>query len=230
MINQGLPNELLWAKDFMRSSRFDEIIQAVRDISTNSIETYLDMDQGPTPRHQRMRRGDLDLQPFYILDYISRMSRGPIYDIGCGFNFFKNFYNIIGIDPHSLQADIQASYSLEMATENKGKMDNVFSINAIHFCSSDELKHRVKGFFDMVKPDGYAYLAINVARIFDDVLKFEDLSKDQRSKANEILSNYAKANVLDICEDEVIYWKDTIANKFDSYVNGNIKILARKRA
>lgn len=236
MISKGLPDESVWLDSFVKSQRFDEVVQAVRDMPANTIVTYFDIDSDrkvsakriSTPRFDRMRGGDLDLQPFYILEYISSMSDGVIYDIGCGFNFFKKFYNIIGIDPTSDQADIQAPYDLPMAEENKGKMDNVFSINAIHFCQPNELRPRVRGLFDMVKPRGYAYLAINIARIFEEFLDFDALSEDQKNKANGILSAYAKANVLDICQDEVIYWDDTIANKFDSYMNGNIKILIRK--
>lgn len=236
MINKGLPDESTWMESFVKSQRFDEVVQAARDIPGNTIVTYFDIDvdkkvskeKRSTPRYDHMLGGDLDLQPFYILDYISSKSDGLIYDIGCGFNFFKKFYNIVGIDPKSEQADIIAPYDLEMAAAKKGKMDNVFSINAIHFCQPQELGSRVQGLFDMVKPNGYAYLAINVARVFDGSLDFDNLSKDQKDKANGVLSAYAKANVLDICKDEVIYWKDTIANKFDSYMNGNIKILIRK--
>jgi SAM-dependent methyltransferase len=236
MINRGLPNESLWIESFVKSKRFDEVVQAVREMPSNTIVTFFDKDSGnrisgerkSTPRFDSLRGGDIDLQPLYILDYITSKSDGVIYDIGCGYNFFKKFYNVIGIDPDSDQADIHRSYDLSMAAENMGKMDNVFSINAIHFCHPDELGQRVQAFFDMVKPGGYAYLAVNVARVFQDLLDFDRLPEDQRNKNVKVLSKYAKANVLDICRDEVIYWKDTIANKFDSYMNGNVKILIRK--
>jgi hypothetical protein len=234
-----LPDKSQWTHDFLQSAKFKEILTEVEKIRSKKIVIDFDgviegtLDPFYTPRRNELEIGIVHIQPYYILDYISKMNDKTIYDIGCGFNFFKKFYNIIGIDPIDPRADITDTFNEDFVEKNRSSFSNVFSINAIHFCKLSNLEKNVIGYFDLVEPGGYAYLAINTEMIFQKT--FEN-TIGFRSRLLEKLypEGVAKGigkifeKILDNTTYDVIFYE----NKIDSFsiepINGNIRILIKR--
>ena len=233
-----LPDKDDWINSFIKSDKFQSILLETSKIDRSPIILFdrnsLGEDPPRTPRQYELKRNHIDLQPFYILDFISNNSTGSIFDIGCGFNFFKKFYNIVGIDPFSLEADINDEFNDSFAHTHANSMDNIFSINAIHFVSIVEIQKRIENYFNLTKKNGYAYLSMNVERVLDwtydktkntkNIENFyfpkNDLSSEIDSMINDALSN------LDV---EILLYNNKINEIVSDSVNGNIRILVKRK-
>lgn len=234
-----LPNKEQWMKDFQQSEKFNVIVNEVEQLRKR-IEIKFDEKSGTvseqldTPRYQALSSGMIHLQPFYILDYISNMSNGVIYDVGCGYNFFKKFYNIIGIDPYDKHADIKEAFNEKFVIKYKSSLDNTFSINAIHFCSLINLENQIIRYFDLVKPGGYSYLAINIARVFDHTFAEypgarTKILKNFFPQGSEIGIKQMFDKLLDNKEYNVMLYETSFEDISDAVQNGNIKILIKRK-
>ena len=179
-----------------------------------------------TPRHQQLLKTICDLQPFYILEYMAKNGTGPIYDVGCGFNWFKNFYYVIGIDPNLDYADRCEKFNCMFAKKYFKKFDNVFSINAIHFCQKGRIANRMLEYFDLVKPGGYAYLAVNTARIYDNTYPNAQ-SKPACSEVTKEISTLIQ-ETIDGIDGTLLLYEDRTKDEFDDWLNGNIRILIKR--
>lgn len=222
-----LPNKKNWINNFIKSEKFKQISQEVDKLDTkkriffDNQEVIKKYRHELTPREKDLLEKKIDIQPFYILDFISSNSNEIIYDIGCGGNFFKKFYNIVGIDPNNKNCDIKGSFDSNFCKNYKEKFYNTFTINAIHFCSITKIEKNIYDYIDLVKENGFVYIAINSARIIErssqkelDNLKMS--VKEYFDQIIEILPYeiYFYENIIDICSDE--------------WLNGNIKILLKK--
>lgn len=234
-----LPNINDWVVSFKETSTFHAIKKNISQLTESNIQymidaediSHIDDDQiiNITPRHHQLSRRICDLQPFYILEYMAKNGIGPIYDVGCGFNWFKNFYNIIGIDPNPDYADRRGLFDRFFATTYHEHFDNVFSINAVHFCSTKRLANVIDSYFSLVKLGGYAYLAINTARIYERTHMNHMTNGNQeydKDKTAEI-SNIVKETVSSLPGDVLLYEDRSDMIACDG-LNGNIRILIKR--
>ena len=237
-----LPNKEQWMKDFQQSAKFNAIVAEVEQMHSkhNNIIVEFDerndriIDELDTPRYRTLKSRIIHLQPFYILDYISSMSEDVIYDIGCGYNFFKKFYNIIGIDPYDKHADINEGFDEKFAIKYQSSFANTFSINAIHFCNLLNLEKQIIGYFNLVKPGGYSYLAINMARVFDHT--FAEYLGARAKILEKFYPHGAKIGInqmfeklLDNNEYDVILYENLFEDISDAFLNGHIRILIKRK-
>lgn len=154
-----------WVNNFTKSDKFksyQEFVDSLDGTIRYKFDDYLIFGA----REAEVKHYTVDLQPFYILDYITTNNDELIYDIGCGINLFSRFYNVVGIDYGHPNADIVDTFDVNFCDKNKNAFENAISINGIHFCSIFEIEERIKNYFDLVKPGGYAYLAINTGRLY----------------------------------------------------------------
>lgn len=226
----GMMDRDKWFDQLVSSGRLDQIWDKIENMKRRRIVLFDRERQGGryvfiTPREREIASGELDIQPFYILDHISDNSDLPIHDIGCGMNIFKHFYNLVGIDLEHDHADMHCDFDDEFVAENFERFDNAISINAIHFCHPTELRKRACGFFDLIKPGGYGYLTVNIDVMaqfgFKTGMSLLDVTSLVSSTFDDIVSR-------DIDIGETIYYE----NRSDQYpgdgVNGSIRLFLRK--
>lgn len=246
-----LPDKLEWIDNFLQSKKYSDAQAEITKIRLNNCvffdnESFTYSFNNVTIRHEDLMFGKLDIQPFYILDYISNQNNDIIYDIGCGYNFFKKFYNIVGIDPNDKAADIKDTFNKEFAEKYRGKFENAITINAIHFCNIAQFPLHVDAFINLVKPNGYVYIAINVIRLLEktdidftlDLVRKKPIT-DQKlipileSYRNNLidfknLSTYFH-NIVSKLEDHVVYYEDMLEQNPNESLNGNIRILIKRK-
>lgn len=217
---KSLPDKHKWSKYFVKSTKYKKLIDKINEFSEKNAVVSFDGENMKisTPRDDDFLRRRIDLQPFYILDYIRSNTNEEIYDIGCGSNWFKEIFNVIGIDPYNCNADINESYNDLFIQKNCNRFSNAVTINAIHFCSISKIENNVLGFINLVKPNGYCYIAINTARIMDETQNMQD-KKDIMDVMNNIVKNI---------NDTVILYENKINEHPDEYLNGNFRLLIKR--
>lgn len=226
-----LSNKEEWIKDFIHLGRHQKLLAKANEYVFEPIYKFdkkliIDYNKIITPREDDIRCKIFDLQPFYILDHISQNSQDEIYDIGCGINFFKNFYNIIGIDPNSIYADVKEEFNSDFCLKNQNKFANIFSINAIHFCKIDDLHERINSYFNLTKDQGYSYLAINIARPIE-ITYNNILSNVEKEILVQEITENIKKTIYNLPGTLLLY-EDLCKQCFDEGLNGNIRILTKR--
>lgn len=223
-----LPDKQEWIKKFLNSDRFSKIKSRLDQITVSVTIKFDDDDieeNFNTPRQNKILKKILDLQPFYVLDYINEKNNNVIYDVGCGYNFFKDFYPVIGIDPDSEFADIKDEFNDGFIFKNQEMFENAISINAIHFCQITDLENRIIGFFNCVKRGGYAYLAINMQRVLD--ITYHGIPYNIDDNLINDIDNKLK-NILTKIDGRLLFYENIFNIMHDEPLNGNIKILIER--
>ena len=118
-----------------------------------------------TPRQKYLSRVATRL-PFYLLDSL-QIGELPCVDIGCGDNWFQQFYPTIwGVDPHS-EAHRDELLTPEWWIPNWGRWPRAFSCNAMHFCDQATIRDNILKVRGILAPGGRALVTLNRARIRD---------------------------------------------------------------
>lgn len=257
----SLADKEIWINSFIQSEKFPSIKNKVNDyvckMVANFLQTEFDVPWDETskstkldyvtPREVKFLQNILYLEPFYILEYISQRSNDTIFDIGCGSNFFKNFYNVVGIDPYHPNADIKDKFDANFILNYKGTFSNAIAINSIHFCSYFELEKQLSNFIELVKPNGFIYITLNFQRIMETTLqKIEKLEANSHSQ-KILLESLKLKNTHDLyCQNpsEKVNFIDNIVKNLKDYVilyenkvieypdcshNGNVKLLIKRK-
>jgi hypothetical protein len=186
-----------------------------------------------TPR-EHMISPFVTMCSFYYLAYLIRENVDYIADIGCGMNFFKD---ILPIRVHGIDGvgnyDEQKLFDKSFVKNHKNFYDAAMSIDALHFIPITEFKNRIMEFYEIIKPGGRAYLAMNAARLIDctDQNTLDSLFKNTRHQQarhlDKEINDYILAElktlpinflVVDCLVDEV----------YDEYLDGNIRLVFEK--
>ena len=243
-MTKSLPEISSWMKEFITTDRYKKIADAIKKYTDSNFVFLFDKKSRliSTPRDRRFFMGEMDLQPFYILDYIASNSDKEIWDIGCGQNWFKEGYNVIGVDPGFDRADIKEPFDDTFIEKYRNSLPNAFSICSIHFCSINIIEKRIFGFIDLVQPGGYVYISINFARLIDYTQEFLDMNSENFSEditniriQFEILKKSPKKqkefmeNIAKKIKDNIILQECKIEDKPEEPINGNFRILLQKR-
>lgn len=224
-----------WFESFINSGRVNLILEESERIrlykSRVSEPSILFDSEGPnnttsSPREREYALGRVDAQPFYILDNIAALTDQPIYDIGCGMNIFKGFYNVTGIDWLHPNADLNLYVDDQYMLEHASSLENAISINSMHFCNVSGLSNIMVRFFNMIKPGGYGYMAIDSYQIVLYTQMSENIDESVIiDNIRDIFNNITNGNP-DL--GEVMYFKDLIDTLPDESVNGNMRILLKR--
>ena len=113
--------------------------------------------------------GSFSIVPFYYINQLLEKNPKEIYDIGCGWNIFKQYIpEIIGIDDNSLYADRKESYDAGFISKNERQFKSLMSINmSWHMGPNGEttnlinLKDHIKEFARLVAPGGRCFLSVS---------------------------------------------------------------------
>ena len=118
-----------------------------------------------TPRQWLTRRWSTRL-PFYLLDTLEIGSLACV-DIGCGDNWFRQFYpSIWGVDPYPHgEAHRNELLTPEWWVPNWGRWPRAFSCNAMHFCDQATIADNILKVRGLLSPGGRAVVTLNRARI-----------------------------------------------------------------
>jgi hypothetical protein len=237
-----LPDRKQWKEDFLKSEVFDKLKQISIALRVATPFQIIDWDleesernfkkhiYGYTSREMYMHQGRLTLSSLYMIDYLIKNTKEyPIIDIGCGMNLFKSVYPIIGLD-NDPRADIQGIFNEKFMEANMGKFSAAIAINSLHFIHLNQIQYRIKQFSHIIQPNGLGYITLNTQRLIDRTNEVDPefiISKKLDSKLN--LRKYVFAKVYYLCDTlELLYYEDNI-DEVDDYMDGNIKIIFRKK-
>ena len=153
---------------FCRTDCYQRWLTGWTEPRDSAVDHWVDSEEGRwchTPRQYALIRVTTRL-PFYLLDTLEIGSLACV-DIGCGYNWFRQFYPTIwGVDPHS------EPYRNELLTpewyrRNRGQWPRAFSCNAVHFCDQATIAQNIGKVRGILAPGGRAVVTLNRARIRD---------------------------------------------------------------
>ena len=238
-----LPDSKQWKEDFLKSEIFDKLKQISIALRVAKPFQIIDWDleesernfkkhiYGYTSREMYMHQGRLTLSSFYMVDYLVKNTKEyPIIDIGCGMNLFKSVYPIIGLD-NDPRADIQGLFDEKFMKDHWEEFPAAIAINSLHFISLNQIQYRIKQFSNIIQPNGLGYITMNTQRLIDRTNQVDPqfiISKKLDCILN--LRKYVFGKVYSICDTlELLYYEDTVDEIADDYMDGNIKIIFRKK-
>lgn len=207
-----------WKETFITDEFLNKARLYVTKQSEGQLTTTTEFERiSWTPREIQIQKNKtLSLVPFYYIDYIlTHSSSDKIFDIGCGSNFFKNFYNVTGFD-NTEEADIPQLFDNTFVEQYKDKLDNAIAINSLHFIKITNLKKRIQEFYSVIKPGGYGYISLNMARL---LTRTPDVDVSWAF-------NYAKEEIKTAGINFVSVYIDD--NTVDEYIDGNIRLIFEK--
>jgi hypothetical protein len=180
-----------------------------------------------TTHREQLASRKFTLAPFYYLNILCEQNPREIYDLGCGWNIFKKYIpNIIGVgeepaDGPGFHGDIWGRVDDEYVATHQNYFESVFSINALHFHPLSNLRKIATDFVSMIKPDGYGFLAINLARMLErDTDRFGLYS-------NADLENYVRTELYNIPGVDYKVF-DVNLHQVNALNDGNIKFVCHK--
>jgi len=161
--------------------------------------------------------------PFYYIEWLQEINPEKIYDLGCGWNIFKNYYpNIIGVGPDDLDetsfADIHDFVDDDYILGHQEYFESVYSICALHFIPLSDIRKRVLDFASMIKHGGRGWLSLNAARMVERDPEFKD-------KDTLFIEQYCKKQLATVPSLVLLEIDLTVS---DEYIDGNIQIQINK--
>jgi hypothetical protein len=211
-----------------------------RDMFDFSIR-HPKLEHWKTPRERRwFNDKTIALQTIYAIDFIANTPDcSVIYDIGCGANLFKRFYKmIIGVDPDHECADVAAAFDTDFARSHYRACDHAISVCALHFIPLKHMRERIADFASIIRPGGYGYLALNIARMIerssaDDLNQILDYDPPDVIDMGcpfiqEASIHYIDTQLHDITSElDILVARNIICDGLDNTVEGNIQLLFR---
>jgi hypothetical protein len=185
-----------------------------------------------------------DVVPFYYLQYLMELNPEKIYDIGCGCNIFKKYIpNIIGIDvPESKlkcvknNVDLYDNLDDSFYIKNFEQFESAFAICSLHFYPFSDIRNRVLQFSSLISEGGRGFITLNIARMLEEEnekysnFNFKFLS-DVKYKKSPIILEYLELFVREQLYNlplNIEVFECSISECFDSYLNGNIRLVFTK--
>ena len=183
-----------------------------------------------TPRED-LGVSTFSMVPFYYLEKLLEKDPVNIYDLGCGWNIFKKYIpTIIGVSPTHNQdnyADIHDLVDDEYIKGHTNFFDSVFSINALHFTSLENLEEVVTGFVSMIKPSGRGFLSLNLMRMIE-CSSIEFLENSIGTTRTGIDYEQYVRSVLEKINIGYLIVDVDFSKTLDDYMDGNIRLVIDK--
>lgn len=186
-----------------------------------------------TPRETLLTK-IFSIAPLWYIQFLIKANPSRIVDLGCGGNFFKSVIEklygipVYGIDPTSLNADEINFFNSEFSQGHTNAYESVFSINAIHFTSLNELAKTIREFHNIVAPGGHAFLALNATRMLERsdkewLLKEFGSVKPTPHQVHDYVRDQLNTLYIDFLIVDLLI--DTVP---DEYLDGNIRLVFKK--
>lgn len=181
-----------------------------------------------TPRKKLLNRIAMVASHYYIAK-VMESNPEKVYDLGCGINYFKKYYdNIIGVagepeDGKEYFGDMHQLFSHDFAQDNAEIYDAIITVCALHFIHITDVKQRIEDIIFTLKSGGRAYISLNLDRMLDRSLDWhknqerEDIVWYVRQELDKIQG--VDWIVVDIDAQEVV----------DDYIDGNIRLVLEKK-
>ena len=183
-------NSEQWKKEFISTEIYAKLVAKYDDVY---FERFPDTG---TPR-QQWAISRTSAIPFYYLNWIQECNPTKVYDLGCGWNFFKQYYdNIVGIDSQTpgtenYHADIHTYIDDDWFVENRNAFEGVFSICALHHYPLSQIKENALKFHNSIKPGGRGWLALNAMVMVQKDSKFHNVDK-------KVVDNFIHSTLSDL--------------------------------
>ena len=169
-----LPDKTKWTESFLNDEFYQKlddyasyILTYKKSLKTEigfSPEEDIKVTSNVSPREINLILYKVFYLDFlYMVDYIRTQNNKTIYDIGCGSNMIKFFFDeIIGIDPHHPAADIIDKFNKSFVMRNKNKFPNAVAIDSIHFIPLTRFREQLLDFASCIMKNGYGYARFNI--------------------------------------------------------------------
>jgi hypothetical protein len=208
------------------------------------VITYGEKYQTITPRERALSK-KFSVVPLWYLKFLIDANPSTIVDLGCGNNLFKpvierlHGISVHGIDPdpNNLAADETGFFDSTFCNNRLNLYESVFSINAIHFVSLQDLAKRIKEFYSIVAPGGHGFLAFNTARMIEmsnSQWLIDQFGTDQWAHKNIkdiapsiLVEEYVRDQLTQIDIDFIV--SDLLISDYpDEYMDGNVRLVFKK--
>ena len=219
-------NSVEWKKQFSSTDIYKTLIAKYDDVYFERFP-----DHGTLRQQWAISR--TSAIPFYYINWIQQCKPQKVYDLGCGWNFFKQYYdNIVGIDSQSptninYRADIHAYIDDDWFAEYKNSFEAVFSICSLHGYPLSEIKDNVLKFHSLLKSGGRGWLSLNALRLVQKDLQFQNVHK----KVIDDFIHYTLADLPDLASlhTNIFFPAERGTELEHEAMDGNIHILFDKK-
>lgn len=230
-----LPDKQEWAKEFIGSSRYWDIIEKISIFPEPDFLPLWDYRSDwlkVTRRHNIYIRRILPLQAFYIIDYIDKQTNGGnIVNLCAGPNTFAGMYNItdwLGKSSFRSEADTTL---LDLDGITNLEFENSMSVCQEIFLGYDKLEKVINQLANMTR--NYCYVS------FDSV-ELRKYTPKQYMESNQLSKYYKRMMFVDDIVDrlstkfEVVYYENIMQDLDEDADNvepfdGDIRILLKVR-
>jgi len=135
---------------FKKEFKYTEIYNKLKndfDIITWTIDERTNSTHGLTPREFCGKR-IFSAVPFYYINFLCN-NKMPIYDIGCGWNIYKKYYDIIGIsgekvNDENFNGDMHGFINNYYTSTHTNAYTNIMAMNSLHFIRIRDFSKRIK--------------------------------------------------------------------------------------
>lgn len=170
--NFNVYDEESWEAEFTGSTIHQQLCREFDLITFDSDLENFGKVKGMTSRHFRGIR-IVSAMPFWFIDQIAKANKHPIYDLGCGWNLYKKYYNnIVGIsgeepDTPLFFGDEHGFVTPAYIVGNVGRFHNIITQNALHYITIEELLPQIAGIMSMCKIHGYVFIEFNICHMLN---------------------------------------------------------------
>ena len=215
-------------KQFYYSDWFNKLREDYKYLFSDKMDIRVPYeDEYKSVRHRLNDSSIFLYSVCYYLEFLIEKNPQVIADVGCGENLFKKYVPaIVGFDK-TPWADVQEWFDNEFVTTHTDEFDCAFAINALHFISLSDVKHRINKFGKIIKKGGRGFATLNLKRLLENTEPHEfynlfDLTKrltvdDYKNYLTKELTGIDyQVLVLDLVFEE---------GSIDDWFNGNIRIV-----
>lgn len=219
--NINVYNQQHWEQAFKGSEIHTQLTKDFDLITFESDLYNFNRQKSMTSRHWRGTR-IVSAFPFWFIDQMQ--NNGQIYDIGCGWNLFARYYNVIGIsgehpDSEAYFGDEYGYVDSVYIKNNQERFDNIITLNALHFRPLTELQSIIKQILSMCKVNGYVFITFNICHMLKKTkINVEDVIKEIRTNL-DFLQNEHNLISFELLEDKI----ELIMQE------GSLRLLVQKR-
>jgi len=162
------------------------------------------------PRQNFHEQGVFFTSSFFYLQLLFEKNPLLIADVGCGLNFFREYYpNIIGYD-FTEYADYYERLDDNFVVDHYKEFDAAFAINSLHFVPIHKFSSRINDFCKILKSQGRGYITFNAMRMLE---KTDDETKKSifstLSPTLEQVSNFFDSQI-DKVNSNIIYYHNRL--------------------
>jgi len=184
---------------------------------------------GANRYHAILTTHRITIKSFYYIEYILQHTKEKyILDVGCGENFFANFYDEIqGMEPNQVNKDpniINEAWNDEFIQKNIKKVPNIIALTSLHHVYGlFDLPKLLEDLIKVLKPGGYCYISFNLSKLLQHTTL--DEMKHNKIFTYDDISKYFKRKLQKQLNIELIEFANDINdNTYPNYIISPSKI------